>query len=163
MRCFGVLFTAVLCSAFSGTLLHAQEAISQGPVSVAEQYLFTAANAERVQRGLQPLRWDGALYRAAQGHVQEMASRASISHQYSGELELAARGRQAGARFSSISENVAQASTAVRIQDAWMNSTGHRDNLLDPLIDAVGISVLRRNGQLYAVEDFGHKIGRAHV
>jgi Cysteine-rich secretory protein family len=158
MRCFGVLLTAVLCSAFCGTLLYAQEVTSQGPGSVAEQYLFTSANAERVQRGLQPLRWDGALYRAAQAHAQEMASRASISHQYPGELELAARGRQAGARFSSISENVAQSSTAVKIHDAWMNSTGHRDNLLDPLVDAVGISVLRRNGQLYAVEDFGHTV-----
>jgi hypothetical protein len=158
MRCSGLFFTAVLCSALSGTLLHAQEVISQGPGSVAEQYLFTSANAERIQRGLQPLRWDSALYRAAQGHAREMASRSSISHQYPGELELAARGRQAGARFSSISENVAQSSTAVRIQDAWMNSSGHRENLLDPLLDAVGISVLRRNGQLYAVEDFGHMI-----
>lgn len=158
MRCSGILFAAVLCSAFCGTRLYAQEPSVQGPGSVAEQYLFAAANVERTQRGLQPVRWDDALYRAAQGHAREMASRASISHQYPGELELAERGRQAGARFSSISENVAQASTAVRIQDAWMNSTGHRGNLLDPSSDAIGISVLRRNGQLYAVEDFGHTV-----
>jgi uncharacterized protein YkwD len=158
MRCFGILLATALCSAFCGTPLHAQEPSAQGPGSVAEQYLFAAANAERAQRGLQPFHWDDALYRAAQGHAREMASRASISHQYPGELELAERGRQAGARFSSIAENVAQASTAIRIQDAWMNSTGHRDNLLDPLTDVVGISVLRRNGQLYAVEDFGHRV-----
>src|SRR5665213_77694 len=127
-------------------------------VSVAEQYLFQAANAERAQRGLPTLRWDGALYRAAQGHSLEMARRESISHQYPGEPELAERGKSAGARFSLIAENVAEAPTAVRIHDAWMNSPGHRANLLDPHVDAVGISVLMRNGQLYAVQDFERSV-----
>jgi hypothetical protein len=131
---------------------------AQSQSSVAEQYLFSAANAERVQRGLPSLRWDAALYRAAQGHAQEMAARASISHQYPGEPELADRGRRAGARFSEIAENVAEAPTAVRIHDAWMNSPGHRANLLDPHVDSVGISVLRRDGQLYAVQDFGRTV-----
>jgi hypothetical protein len=131
---------------------------AQSQNSVAEQYLFSAANAERVQRGLPSLHWDAALYRAAQGHAQEMAARASISHQYPGEAELAERGRRAGARFSTIAENVAEAPTSVRIHDAWMNSPGHRANLLDPQVDAVGISVLRRDGQLYAVQDFGRTV-----
>src|SRR6185312_13054747 len=123
-------------------------------ISVAEQYLFQAANAERAQRGLPALRWDDVLYRAAQKHAQEMAKRESISHQYPGEPELADRGKSAGAKFSVIAENVAEAGTAVRIHDAWMNSAGHRANLLDPRVDAVGISVLQRDGQLYAVQDF---------
>ena len=127
-------------------------ALAQG--SVAEQYLFAQANAERVQRGLRPLRWDNALYKAAQAHAHEMAARQSISHQYPGEPELSDRGHAAGARFSVIAENVAEAPTAVKIHDAWMNSPGHRGNLLDPQLDSVGISVLSRNGQLYAAQDF---------
>jgi hypothetical protein len=87
-----------------------------------------------------------------------MAARASISHQYAGEPELAERGRRAGARFSMIAENVAEAPTAVRIHDAWMNSPGHKANLLEPKSDSVGISVLQRDGQLYAVEDFGRTV-----
>jgi Cysteine-rich secretory protein family len=126
--------------------------------SVAEQYLFQAANAERSQRGLPTLRWDTSLYRAAHGHAQQMAARASISHQYAGEPELADRGKAAGAKFSLIAENVAEAQTAVRIHDAWMNSPGHRANLLDPHVDAVGISVLQRDGQLYAVQDFERSV-----
>jgi hypothetical protein len=126
------------------------------PPTVAEQYLFAAANAERVQRGLRPLHWDDTLYHAAEGHAHEMAARASISHQYPGEPDLSSRGRQAGARFNLISENVAEAPTAVRIHDAWMNSSGHRANLLDPKVDAVGIAVISREGELYAVEDFDH-------
>lgn len=133
---------------------------SQAMRTVSEQYLFQAANAERVQRGLQPLRWDGSLYRAAINHAREMAQRQSISHQYPGEAELTERGKLAGARFSTIAENVAMAPTAPTIHRAWMNSEGHRDNLLDPTVDSVGISVLSRNGELYAVEDFDRSVQR---
>ena len=122
--------------------------------TVAEQYLFSAANAERLQRGLQPLRWEEALYHAAQGHAYEMAVRQSISHRYPGEADLADRGRKAGARFTVIAENVAEAWSAPEIHDAWMHSPDHRANLLDPRVNAVGISVGRRGNALYAVEDF---------
>ena len=126
--------------------------------SVAEQYLFSAANAERAQRGLPPLKWDETLHRAAQRHAGEMAARESISHQYPGELDLAGRGREAGARFTVISENVAEAWSAPVIHDAWMQSPDHRANLLDPRVNAVGISVIRRGEQLYAVEDFDRAV-----
>lgn len=126
--------------------------------SVAEQYLFSAANAERAQRGLQPLRWDETLHRAAQRHAGEMAARESISHQYPGEPDLANRGRAAGAKFTVIAENVAEAWSAPEIHDAWMRSPDHRANLLDPRVNSVGISVMRRGGQLYAVEDFDRTV-----
>ncbi len=127
-------------------------------ISVAEQYLFSAANAERNHHGLAALRWDDALYRAADAHAQEMAARRSISHQYAGEAELSARARGVGARFSKISENVAESPDAVTMQDAWMHSPGHRANLLDAEADSVGIRVIRRNGELYAVEDFDRSV-----
>ncbi len=127
---------------------------AQGPASVAEQYLFNAANAERVQRGLLPLRWDEALHSAAVQHAREMAARESISHQYAGEADLASRAQMAGAHFSVVAENVATAPTAVVVHDAWMHSPDHRRNLLDERVDSIGIAVLLRHGQLYAVQDF---------
>ena len=156
MKCPRILFAITLC--FFALSARMPVATAQSPGSVSEQYLFAAANGERMHRGLPALRWDAALYRAAQAHAQQMAARASISHQYPGEAELADRGRLAGARFSEIAENVAEAPTAVRIHEAWMNSPGHRANLLDPQVDSVGISVLRRDGQLYAVQDFGRTV-----
>jgi hypothetical protein len=128
-----------------------------GP-TVAEQYLLAAANAERAERGLQPLRWDRALYDAANQHAQLMAESETISHQYEGEPELTARGQVAGARFSVISENVAEAPSALMIQQAWMNSSKHRENLLDPRVDSIGIRVISRGYRLYAVEDFDRSV-----
>ncbi len=147
------LFLLPGAMALAGVPAHAQNG-----ASVAEQYLFHAANMERVQRGLPPLRWDDALYRAAHLHAVEMARRESISHQYPGEPDVGDRARQQGAHFDVVAENVAEASTAVRIHDAWMHSPEHRANLLDGDVDSISISVVRRAGQLYAVEDFDHSV-----
>jgi len=125
---------------------------------VAEQYLFSAANAERAQRGLPALHWDDALYQAASFHADAMAAHSTISHQFAGEPELSTRGATAGAHFSVISENVAMAATAVEIHDMWMNSPHHRENVLDTKVDRVAIRVVRRNGELYAVEDFAKSV-----
>jgi hypothetical protein len=152
MKLFVLLAAGVLL--FPALLCHPAAAQR----SLAEQYLFQAANAERSQRGLPALHWDDALYRAAVNHAIEMARRRSISHQYPGEAELSARGQQAGAHFSVIAENVAEAPSAARIHDAWMNSQGHRENLLDPRVDSVAISVIMRDGQLYAVQDFDKSV-----
>jgi hypothetical protein len=46
----------------------------------------------------------------------------------------------------------------VQIHDLWMHSEHHRTNLLDPVIDSAGISVVARNGELYAVEDFAKTV-----
>lgn len=135
-----------------------QGASAQGPRSVAEQYLFAAANAERASRGLAPLQWDEALQRAAMLHAREMAARESISHQYAGEADLAARVQRAGARFSVVAENVAEAPSAVSVHDAWMHSPEHRRNLLDARVDHIGIAVSFRRGQLYAVQDFDREV-----
>ena len=146
--------SVLACMLLPGMAARAASPAPLKMVSVAEQYLFSAANAERVQRGLQPLKWDETLHHAAQRHAGEMAARESISHQYPGEADLANRGHDAGAKFTVISENVAEAWSAPEIHDAWMKSPDHRANLLDPRVNAVGISVERRGGQLYAVEDF---------
>ncbi len=134
--------------------------MASGNLTVAEQYLYAAANAERIRHGLQPLRWDEALFAAANGHVWEMADRKTISHQFEGEPDLSARGQEAGARFSYIAENVAEAPTAVVIQEEWMNSPEHRANLLSSRVDSIAIRVVRRDGTLYAVEDFDRSVAR---
>jgi hypothetical protein len=131
---------------------------AQTPRSIAEQYLFAAANADRARQGLPALHWDDALYRAAGFHAAQMAGRQSISHQYPGEPDVSTRAMRAGAHFSVIAENVAEAPTAVIIHNAWMNSPHHRENLLDPRVTSIGIRVLSRQGQLYVVEDFDRNV-----
>jgi len=143
----------LLCAATTGVVsAWGQNGYRRLPV--AEQYLQAAADQERAALHLPPLRLDPALVQAATAHAIAMVEHDGISHQFPGEPDLSARAAAAGARFSRISENVAEAPTALRIHDAWMHSQGHRQNLLDINVDAVGIAVIARGTQLFAVEDF---------
>jgi uncharacterized protein YkwD len=131
---------------------------SPEPATLAEQYLLSAANQERSALGLPPLHRDVSLTLAAERHARLMAAHTSISHQFSGEPELAARAASAGVRFSVVEENVGEAPSVLTIHTLWMKSPHHRDNLLDPGVDAAGISVIARNGELFAVEDFARTV-----
>jgi uncharacterized protein YkwD len=122
--------------------------------SVADQTLLNAANHDRAAAGLPPLHWDAALAAAAHRHALRMAHANQLSHQFPGEPPLQDRARQAGARFSMIAENVAQGSTVTGLHTQWMNSAPHRANILDPDLNAVGISVVQSDNMLFGVQDF---------
>ena len=126
--------------------------------TVAERFLLAAANQDRAARGLSQLHFDARLASAARQHAFEMARRRGISHKFPGEQDLAARAGEAGVHFSLVTENVAEAPDSSEIHELWMKSEGHRANLLDPNVDAVGIAVVELQGEYYAVEDFAHLV-----
>jgi len=119
-----------------------------------ERMLFDAANNERAQRSLPALQWDESLAAAARKHANRMAFYNVLEHQLSGEPDLKARLTEAGARFSMIAENIAVAPNPETIHAGWMHSPGHRRNILDPSLAAVGIAAVRGTGGLFAVQDF---------
>lgn len=120
--------------------------------------LFHAANQARANNNLPPLTWDSSLAQAAAQHSQQMAERRTLSHQFPGELDLAARTGQAGAHFRKIAENVALGPSAPVLHTQWMKSPPHRANILDPQLTSIGIAVIRSDGYLYATEDFATKV-----
>lgn len=147
----------------AGAILLGMTCAGMAAQNVSEQYLFAAANQDRVAHGLRPVRVDENLARAARLHAFAMMEHRSISHQFTGEQELAARARDAGAHFSLVTENVAEAPNSAQIHDLWMASAGHRANLLDPQVDSVGIAVVQMKGQLYAVEDFARTVAQMSI
>jgi uncharacterized protein YkwD len=122
--------------------------------SGSELELFNAVNRERNRHGLRSLRWDESLAAAARRHASEMLKHNSVSHQFPGEPSLPTRARQAGVRFTWLSENVDQGRGAEIIHDRLMKSPLHRSNILDRDMDTVGVGVARAQGGLFAVEDF---------
>lgn len=127
------------------------------------QMLFESANGEREARGLQPLKWSPQLAAAARQHAMRMADRNTLSHQLPGEPGMVERATQAGARFSSLAENVAEGPSGESIHKQWMHSPPHRANLLDPQLDSIGVAVAERNGTLFAVEDFSLAAGKLSI
>ena len=124
----------------------------------AAKQILAQANEARAQAGVGPLEWDPALAAAALKHCRRMIAEGPIAHQYAGEPDLGARAEQAGAHFSVIEENVAFGPTPGGIHMQWMNSPGHRENLLSPDVDRVGIAVLPGRGEYYSVADYSRGV-----
>ncbi|HYA63995.1 MAG TPA: CAP domain-containing protein [Candidatus Sulfotelmatobacter sp.] len=150
LRCLTIIAAIVLLALILTPTLHAARA----QASAADVTLLNAANRDRAAVGLPPLQWDNALAAAAHQHALLMAQRNALSHQFPGEPPMQDRARHAGARFSLIAENVAEGLTVAGLHTQWMNSPPHRANLLDPELNAVGISVVQSGNMLFAVEDF---------
>jgi hypothetical protein len=88
-----------------------------------------------------------------------MRNPGELLHQYPGEPDLVTRGGNAGARFSTISENIAgHGQNPAALQQIWMTTPTHRANLLDPRLNVVGIAVVEDQGLLFAVQDFGRDV-----
>jgi uncharacterized protein YkwD len=134
----------------------AQDAVSES--AAAEQALFRMINRERAQDGVPELEWNQWLALAARKHAAEMARRRQLSHQFPGEPALLDRIAATSIRFDAVAENVALGPTAAGIQDDWMHSPGHRANILDRSYNAIGVAVVRRGDDLYAVTDFAHSV-----
>lgn len=124
----------------------------------AAEQIFALANEARAQAGVGRLQWDPALAAAALQHCQRMAQEGPIAHRYGGEADVAGRAAQAGAHFSVIEENVAVGPSADGIHEEWMQSPGHRQNLLSADVDHVGIAVVAARGVLYAVADYSRAV-----
>jgi Cysteine-rich secretory protein family len=151
MRKRGWLLTALAAT------MAAMSGLAQQP---AEQQVMDLTNADRAQHGLAPLKWDPALAQAATEHAQLMAQQPALSHQYPGEPDLVTRTGVAGAHFRSIAENVALAPSPQALETEWMNSTDHRANILNPVMNSIGVGLVRRGGNYYAVEDFADGVAQ---
>lgn len=147
---------AIILAAFLALLL--RPAAAGAKIEARAQALFDLANQERISRGIPALKWDASLAEAARAHALRMAQENALSHQFPGEPDLPARESQAGAKVSAAAENIALGPSATVIHNGWMNSPPHRHNLLDPQLNSIGIAVVLRGGDLFAVEDFSRAL-----
>jgi uncharacterized protein YkwD len=139
----------------------AQSALAVEPSNVdpvAERELLALVNRARARAELPPLQLDPNLTQAARDHAVVMAAHQQLSHQFSGEPDLARRIGTVALHLDEAAENVATADSPDRAHEGLMNSPPHRENLLHPAYNIVGFGVVRRGSALYVVEDFGHSL-----
>ncbi|CAM5716794.1 CAP domain-containing protein [Streptomyces canus] len=97
-------------------------------------------NRERARAGLAPLGVDPLLARAAQAYSTDMAVRAFYSHTSPEGTQPWDRAAAAGSTRRSIGENIACGQrSAAEVVEGWMNSPGHRANILKPGFTHIGI------------------------
>lgn len=121
--------------------------------------MFEATNAQRSAAGRSPLSLSASLTAVAQAHAEDMARRQTLSHTGGDGSDMEERVRRVNYRFGAIAENVASHSgsrNAARVvNEQWMNSEGHRRNMLNPEFTEVGIGYASNGNSHYYVQVFG--------
>ncbi|GHH70609.1 hypothetical protein GCM10017673_22760 [Streptosporangium violaceochromogenes] len=127
----------------------------QGPSPQAEVVRLT--NAERRAGGCAPLRDDPRLRSSAQGHSSDMAAGNYFSHTSRDGRSMTDRIRASG--FSPMrawAENIAMGQrTPAEVVRAWMNSAGHRRNIMNCAYTHIGVGVAKSPRGLYWTQNFG--------
>ena len=109
-----------------------------------EQDVIKLVNVERANAGLSPLSYDWELGRVAQYKSQDMHDQKYFSHTspvYGTPFTMM---KNFGISYKSAGENIAQGQTTAKaVVSAWMNSEGHRANILNKNYTHIGVGYVK--------------------
>jgi len=128
-------------------------------VKTIESQVASMVNKERDKVGLGPLRLNWQLSRVARYKSQDMIDKNYFDHQsptYGSPFDMM---NNFGIKFSSAGENIAYGQrTATEVMTGWMNSAGHRANILGSSYTEIGVGLAKKtDGTCYWTQQF---IGR---
>ncbi|GAB3030545.1 hypothetical protein GCM10027052_03440 [Parafrigoribacterium mesophilum] len=148
LRKLALSIVTLLLAAFAVTGLSA-------PASAAPaDSLYALVNQERAANGLPALARNPSIEAVAVNWANQMAASGTMKHNPSFSSQIPAG-------WTAAAENVAQGQpTAQRMHSDWMNSAGHRANILGDYTD-IGIAFISVNGTTWGVEDFAKYPARA--
>jgi uncharacterized protein YkwD len=116
-------------------------------------------NEARATNGLAALRTNAKLMEAARLHAGQMAAYQRMEHTISGAQypTMTSRLDAVGYDYSRAAENVAwNQRSAQAVVNTWMNSSGHRANILNPQLTEIGAAIARSaKGEPYWIQVFG--------
>jgi uncharacterized protein YkwD len=140
----------------------APASVSRGAFGATESRIFDLINAERRHQGLPALVYNPQLDRMAKIQARNMARLQKMAHVLpDADLPtLADRSRYVGYPYGRIAENVALGyPNAETVVEGWMNSKGHRANILNREVLETGIGIARSTGGgLYYCQVFGRQL-----
>ncbi|HZF91550.1 sigma-70 family RNA polymerase sigma factor [Streptomyces sp.] len=131
----------------------------QAPTGTVAQ-VVALVNKERAAAGCAPLAEDPELNRAAQGHSEDMAARDFFDHTNPDGADPGQRTTAAGYAWSTYGENIARGQqTPEAVMESWMNSPGHRANILNCSFEDIGVGVHDGSGGPWWTQNFGAEQG----
>lgn len=109
-------------------------------IAATNNEIFDITNAYRVKNGLEPYKEYGLLGDVAQNYAEYMAENSHFSHTDLNGNKSSQRITSAGINWSSCGENIATGYTSPeQVMDGWINSSGHRSNLLNTKYEYLGV------------------------
>ena len=114
--------------------------ITDTSVTAYEKEVVRLVNVERAKKGLNALTYDWQLARVARYKSQDMKDRGYFSHTspvYGSPFQMM---KSFGITYKTAGENIARGqATPQAVVDAWMNSQGHRANILNSSFTHIGV------------------------
>lgn len=147
------------CDTTAPTETEAPGLVTISPSSPVDQAIVDLTNQERIRQGLATLRMEERLSQAARLHAEQLVRAGHLDHvlpdaQYPRpEDRLAAAGYPWQAYGENLAFGYPDARSAV---DGWMNSPGHRANIVGTAFTEIGAGHARdANGRIYYAQVFG--------
>ena len=114
-----------------------------------EQEVIRLVNEKRAERGISPLAYDWELSRVARYKSEDMSESGYFSHTsptYGSPFQMM---KSFGIKYKSAGENIAKGQTTPQtVVNAWMNSAGHRKNILNASYTHIGVGYVE-NGKYW--------------
>jgi uncharacterized protein YkwD len=150
---------AAILVAVSALLAHAWSAAQETYAPTKDELrLVELTNAERAKKDLPPFKVNALLGKVARAHAENMARQMKMAHTLDDKTPFD-RLRAAGYKYAVAGENVAEGdenATLPIIMQAWMDSEGHRKNVLHADFTEIGIGMARdKKGMIYYAQVFG--------
>jgi uncharacterized protein YkwD len=146
MRLFAVLLVAILAFLVAPANATATEPAShsvQGSSNITSDSIIKAMNEHRARHQLEPLRPEVRLTSAAEDRMRDMEDLGYWAHESPDGRSPFFWVRYRSYRFTMVGENLARGyETASILVDSWMDSPGHRDNILAVQYRDVGIAII---------------------
>lgn len=124
-------------------------------LSQFEQEVVTLTNQERAKHGLAALKVDNELSKVAREKSRDMAANGYFDHNsptYGSPFDMM---KKFGVSYSTAGENIAKGQrTPAEVVNAWMNSEGHRANILNGNFTHIGVGYVE-NGNLWTQQFIG--------
>ncbi|MGF1648000.1 MAG: CAP domain-containing protein [Kineosporiaceae bacterium] len=126
--------------------------LSAGP----PQAVLDLVNDARSEAGCGALGMDDQLTAAAQGHAEDMAANGYFSHDSKDGRSPFDRMGDAGYDYRAAGENIARGQPDPQaVMAAWMDSPGHRENILNCSFEDLGVGYVEGSGGPWWVQNFG--------
>jgi uncharacterized protein YkwD len=132
----------------------------QSFVTTLEVEVHARVNITRNEYGLAPVAYNALLATIARGHSADMLARDYFDHDSPEGCDMACRADATGYKWQAVGENIYMMSgyaldaekLAAMVISGWMNSPGHRANILKEVFTYQGIGVAVRGEDVYVTE-----------
>lgn len=129
--------------------------IPSGDYALFQQEVVDLVNQERTNRGLNPLKFNSELSNVATVKSQDMIDKNYFDHTsptYGSPFDMI---NQFGISYTAAGENIAMGQKSPQqVMDSWMNSPGHKANILSKDFTEIGVGIASNGSSLYWTQMF---------